>query len=79
MRYIQGTLNYGIIFEKDFGAKLVGYCHSDWGGNIDDMKSTSGYIFSFGSGVFSWSLKKQQTVAQSSYEAEYVLDSLATS
>ena len=43
------------------------------------MKSTSGYIFSFGSGVFSWSSKKQQTVAQSSSEAEYVSASLATS
>jgi hypothetical protein len=43
------------------------------------MKSTSGYAFSLGSGVFSWSTKKQQSVAQSSAEAEYVSAALATS
>ena len=48
-------------------------------GCVDDMKSTSGYVFSLGSGVMSWGSKKQQTVAQSSAEAEYVSASLATS
>ena len=51
---------------------LQGYSDSDWAGSIDDMKSTSGYVFSLGSGVFSWNLKKQDVVAQSSAEAEYV-------
>ena len=36
------------------------------------MKSTSRYCFSFGSGIFSWSSKKQETVAQSTVEAEFV-------
>ncbi|GJV94795.1 retrovirus-related pol polyprotein from transposon TNT 1-94 [Tanacetum coccineum] len=49
------------------------------GGCTDDMRSTSGYIFSLGSGVFSWCSKKQQMVAQSSAEAEYVAAALATS
>ena len=79
LRYIQGTMNYGIRFNKKEDAKLVGYCDSDWGGCIDDMKSTSGFVFSLGSGVFSWCSKKQQTVAQSTAEAEYVSASLTTS
>ena len=37
------------------------------------MKSTSRYCFSFGSGIFSWSSKKQETVAQSTVEAEFVV------
>ena len=37
------------------------------------MKSTSGYCFSLGSGMFSWSSKKQETVAQSTAEAEFVV------
>ncbi|KAL0308739.1 UNVERIFIED_CONTAM: Retrovirus-related Pol polyprotein from transposon RE2 [Sesamum radiatum] len=45
---------------------------SDWAGSVDDMKSTSGYTFSLGSGIFSWASKKQATVAQSSAEAEYI-------
>ncbi|KAL0317673.1 UNVERIFIED_CONTAM: Retrovirus-related Pol polyprotein from transposon TNT 1-94 [Sesamum angustifolium] len=45
---------------------------SDWAGSVDDMKSTSGYTFSLGSGIFSWASKKQATVAQSSVEAEYI-------
>ncbi|KAL0330180.1 UNVERIFIED_CONTAM: Secreted RxLR effector protein [Sesamum radiatum] len=53
-------------------AKLVGYTDSDWAGSVDDMKSTSGYTFSLGSGIFSWASKKQATVAQSSAEAEYI-------
>lgn len=57
--------------------KLFGFCDSDWGGFTDDMKST--YAFSLGSGVFSWALKKQQSVAQSSAKAEYVSAGLATS
>ncbi|KAL0373689.1 UNVERIFIED_CONTAM: Retrovirus-related Pol polyprotein from transposon RE1 [Sesamum radiatum] len=45
---------------------------SDWAGSADDMKSTSGYTFSLGSGIFSWASKKQATVAQSSAKAEYI-------
>ncbi|PON33009.1 hypothetical protein PanWU01x14_356340 [Parasponia andersonii] len=75
LRYIQGTMNYGIRFEKNPDVKLVGFCDIDWG----DMKSTSGYVFSLGSGVFSWLSKKKQSVAQSSAEAEYMSASIATS
>ncbi|KAL6224932.1 hypothetical protein ACLB2K_003787 [Fragaria x ananassa] len=39
---------------------------------MDDMRSTSGYAFTIGSGIFSWSSKKQETTALSSAEAEYV-------
>lgn len=79
LRYLQGTLNYGIKYYKNVNVKLTGFCDSDWGGCVDDMKSTSGYAFSLGSGIFSWASKKQQTVAQSSAEAEYISASLATS
>jgi hypothetical protein len=79
LRYIQGTTCYGIRYCRNSMVKLLGFCDSDWGGCVDDMKSTSGYAFSLGSGVFSWSSKKQQSVAQSSAEAEYVSAALATS
>jgi len=43
----------------------------DWAGNVSDKRSTSGFMFSFGSGAVSWSSKKQPTIALLSTEAEY--------
>ena len=78
-RYLQGTIGYRIWYNYSSDFKLVGYSDSDWAGSADAMRSTSGYSFSLGSGVFSWASTKQQTVAQSSAEAEYVAASMATS
>lgn len=72
LRYVKGTLNYGINFSQSQTFKLQGYSDSDWAGSLDDMKSTSGYCFSFGSGIFSWCSKKQEIVAQSTAEAEFI-------
>ncbi|KAL6323788.1 hypothetical protein AAG906_002256 [Vitis piasezkii] len=72
LRYIRGTFDYGLWFVKKESKELQGYVDSDWAGSLDDSKSTSGYAFSFGSGVFSWNSKKQEVVAQSSAEAEYI-------
>ncbi|KAI5317658.1 hypothetical protein L3X38_037365 [Prunus dulcis] len=72
LRYVQGTLDYGLMYQKGKKAVLVGYYDNDWGGSIEDSKSTSGYAFSFGSGVFSWASVKQSCVALSFAEAEYV-------
>ncbi|KAH9318024.1 hypothetical protein KI387_019793, partial [Taxus chinensis] len=44
---------------------------SDWAGDLDHQKSTSGYSFTLGSGPVSWSSKKQNAIAISSTEAEY--------
>lgn len=72
IRYIKGTINHGVKFQKSQNLKLLGYSDSDWAGSVDDMKSTSGYCFSLGSGIFSWCSKKQDIVAQSTAEAEFV-------
>ena len=80
LRYVQGTKNYGIMFERNEreDVELFGFCDSDWAGSMDDMKSTSGYCFTLGTGIFSWASKKQERVAHSSAEAEYVSASEAT-
>ncbi|XP_047267649.1 secreted RxLR effector protein 161-like [Capsicum annuum] len=72
IKYIKGTINYGVKFQKNLNLKLLGYSDSDWAGSIDDMKSTSGYCFSLGSGIFLWYSKKQDIVAQSTAEKEFV-------
>ncbi|KAA3481313.1 pleiotropic drug resistance protein 3-like [Gossypium australe] len=45
LRYVKGTLNFGVKFEKAKELKLLGYSESDWARSVDDMKSTSGYFF----------------------------------
>jgi hypothetical protein len=51
---------------------LFGYTDSDWAGDKDSRKSTSGYIFTLYGGAISWKSTKQSIVATSSTEAEYI-------
>eukprot|EP00794_Sanderia_malayensis_P011707 gene11707-biopygen9383 len=77
LRYIQGTLDYGLRFE-DGEFKLQGYSDADWAGDINTRKSTSGYVFRLGKATISWKSKRQPVVALSSTEAEYVALCAAT-
>ena len=43
-----------------------------WAGNVDDCRSTSGYVFMIAGGPVSWRSKKQSSVALSTAEAEYM-------
>ncbi|XP_021992050.1 secreted RxLR effector protein 161-like [Helianthus annuus] len=72
LRYVKGTLNHGIIYSKGSRGKLTGYSDSDYAGDINDSKSTSGYVFHLGSGAIAWQSKKQKVVSLSSTEAEYI-------
>lgn len=72
LKYVAGSIKLGMLYESVDNFKLIGYSDSDWAGCLDDRKSTSGSVFSLGSGAITWSSKKQDTVALSSSEAEYV-------
>jgi hypothetical protein len=65
-------MSLGLFYSKAKDYKLVGYSDSDWCGDIDDRKSTSGYVFFMGDTVFTWLSKKQPIVTLSTCEAEYV-------
>ncbi|PKA45938.1 Retrovirus-related Pol polyprotein from transposon TNT 1-94 [Apostasia shenzhenica] len=71
LRYIRATTNHGIWYKPVVNFKLLGFTDSDWAGFVDDRKSTTGFIFNFGSGAVAWSSKKQNSIALSSSEAEY--------
>ena len=71
LRYVRSTLDYALFYAIDAPLALYGYTDADWAGSIADRRSTSGFIFSFGSAAVTWSSKKQPTVALSSTEAEY--------
>jgi len=50
LQYIKGTVAYGVKFEKCQCFKFSGFSNCGWVGDMDDMRSTSGYYFSFGLG-----------------------------
>lgn len=79
LRYMKGTINYAICYDGNSLDPIVGYTDSDWGNDLDDAKSTSGFCFILCNGVVSWYSKKQNTVAKSTVEAEYVALSSACS
>lgn len=80
LRYLRGTVDYKLTYGLKGNSKLLfdGYCDSDWGSNVDDCRSVTGYVFMLGGGAVSWQSKKQPTVALSSVEAEYMAATQAT-
>ena len=79
LRYIKGTIDYGLSYNaSDSDCILIGYSDSDWAGDVETRHSTSGYVFKVYGNTVSWRSKKQNTVAKSTTEAEYVALSHAT-
>jgi hypothetical protein len=79
IRYVTGTLDHGLYYTRcPRVAHLVGYSDSDHTGDIDTSKSMSGILFFFGKCLISWQSVKQQVVALSSCEAEYIAASTAS-
>jgi hypothetical protein len=73
IRYVVGTLDHDLYYPKCPGeARLVGYNDSDHAGDIDISKSTSKILFFFSKCIVSWQSVKQQVVALSSCEVEYI-------
>lgn len=77
LRYLKGTSNLGIVFKGEESGNCMGYSDADWAGDREDRKSTSGYLFQIAGGPVSWKSKKQDTVALSTAEAEYMALSCA--
>ena len=77
LRYVKGTTDYGLKYKSDKECELIGYCDSDYVGDLDDRKSTSVLIFFLGSKPIAWNCSKQKVIALSSCEAEYISSTLA--
>ena len=78
LRYLKGTDNLAVKYQKSDNGTLIGYADADWAGDSEDRHSTSGNLFLMAEGPISWLSKKQTTVALSTSEAEYVSVSAAT-
>lgn len=71
LRYLKGSSSHGLHFARQPSTLLHDYCDADWGGSIDDCKSTNGSAIFLGTHLISWASKKQRAVSHSSTEAEY--------
>jgi hypothetical protein len=76
-----GTMNFKLVYDGnriDKGInQLCGYSDADWAGDINDRRSTSGYVFMMSNAAIIWSSQKQSSVALSTTEAEYMAISQA--
>lgn len=86
LRYLRGTIDYKLTYSgsptspaniRSFPT-ISGFCDADWGSDLNDRRSITGYVFTLAGGAISWQSKKQPTVALSSVEAEYMASTQAT-
>ena len=71
LRYIKGTMEYGLTLSRSRSHDLIIYSDANWAGCPDTRRSTSGYCVFLGDNLISWSSKRQNTVSQSSAAAKY--------
>jgi hypothetical protein len=77
MRYLRGTSTYGLHY-TGYPAVLEGYSDSNWISDVDEIKATSGYVFTNDGAAVSWRSHKQTILTKSTMEAELVALELAT-
>ena len=70
LRYLKGTINYGLKYEENKKIKLEGYIDSNWASSAIDRKSTSGCYINMGLDVVSWFSRKQSYMALSTAEED---------
>jgi hypothetical protein len=72
-RYLKGTTDYGITFVRQKSdLSVVGYVDTDYAEDLDDKRSTTGYVFALTGGPICWKSMIQSTVAMSTTEAKYM-------
>ena len=71
LKYLRGTINYGLCF-NGFPSVLEGFSDANWILDLDEMKSTSGYVFILSGSAVSWKSAKQTCISRSTMEAEFI-------
>ncbi|XP_071695435.1 secreted RxLR effector protein 161-like [Rutidosis leptorrhynchoides] len=75
--YVKGSIGHSLWYKKYDNVLLKDFVDAYWMGDANDRRSTSGYCFNMGSAVISWCSKKQDVVALSRTEAEYIAATMA--
>jgi hypothetical protein len=77
LKYVNTTRTFGITYRREPDVNYHVYCDSDWAGDLDGRRSTSGWVAMLGGGAVAWQSRLQKAPAQSSCEAEYVAAGMA--
>ena len=72
LRYLKGTTNLGLMYEKTSEYTLSGFYDADYAGDKIERKSTSGNCQFLGKNLISWSSKRKSTISLSTAKAEYI-------
>ena len=77
LKHLKNIRDFGLMYSVNGNSMLEGYVDADWGSRITDRRSYTGFCFTLSCCIISWQCKKQETVALSSSEAEYMAMSKA--
>lgn len=79
LKYLRDTKDYGLCYMSKSGStNLVGYSDADFANDTETRRSTTGYVFIKNGAAITWSSQRQQTVALSTTEAEFMAACAAT-
>ncbi|GKB30063.1 retrovirus-related pol polyprotein from transposon TNT 1-94, partial [Tanacetum coccineum] len=67
-----GRVDVGLVFEHGSSQWVAGYCDSDYAGDLDKRRSTTGYVFTLAKAPISWKSTLQSTTALSTTKAKYM-------
>ena len=77
-KYLRGTIDYGLKFGR-CPPIVEEYSDANWIPDLDEIKSTSGYVFTLGGGAVSWKSSKQNCIARSTMESKLITSEKACS
>lgn len=78
-KYLKATKDYGLCYTKTTQtSEITGYSDADYANDLDTRRSVTGYVFMKSGAAVTWSSQKQQTVALSTTEAEFMAACAAT-
>ena len=76
LQYLRGTSDYCITFNSNSDS-LCSFVDSNFAGDLDERRSTSGYVFILAGGAISWMPKLKETIDLSTTKVEYIASSHA--
>jgi hypothetical protein len=72
LRYLVGTIDLGLYFQKNQDSKLIGYAYAGYLSYPHNVRSQIGYVFLHGGTTISWKSCKQTLVATSINHSEFI-------